>query len=342
MSNNTPSFVSRRAAMKASLAGITALAASPSILWAQQSDNTRQILIDQLVKETGLTRASVAAAINQAVYDESIITRMKTPYESRSYAEYRPLFVHPKLAAKGRDYLKKNHDIFATSEKKYGVQKEIIAAILGMETRYGTYRGKDPVVSSLYTLATGYPRRAKFFRRELGELLLLCQEEGLDPNQFKGSYAGAFGTTQFIPSSYRAYAVDADGDGKRDVWHSSADIINSVANYFSKHGWDGSRPVAHWLGKESSHKQLAKHAKKGFKDWVKLSDIRHQLPKLDKRWQDDDKVTLIEMTTKKGKEIALVHYNFYVITRWNRSYNYAMAITELTELMDCKACETHA
>jgi len=342
MSNNTPSFASRRAAMKASLAGITALAASPNLLWAQQSDTTRQTLIDQLVKETGLPRASVATAINHAVYDESIITRMKTPYESRSYAQYRPLFVHPRLAAKGHAYLEKNANVFKDSEKKYGVQKEIIAAILGMETRYGANRGNDPVVSSLYTLATGYPRRAKFFRRELGELLLLCKEEGLNPNEFKGSYAGAFGTTQFIPSSYRAYAVDADGDGKRDVWHSPADIINSVANYFSKHGWDGSRPVAHWLGIKNPSKQLAEHAKKGFKGWVKLSDIRHQLPKLDKRWQDDDKVTLIEMTTKKGKEIALVHYNFYVITRWNRSYNYAMAITELAELMDCKACNTHA
>ncbi|MDQ6956828.1 MAG: lytic murein transglycosylase B [Mariprofundaceae bacterium] len=338
----TPFIASRRTTIKASFAGIAALAASPTLLWAQKTDNTRQILIDQLVKETGLPRASVAEAISHAVYDESIITRMKTPYESRSYAEYRPLFVHPKLAAKGQHYLAKNAAVFKASEKTYGVQKEIIAAILGMETRYGKHRGKDPVVSSLYTLATGYPRRAKFFRRELGELLLLCKEEGLNPNEFKGSYAGAFGTTQFIPSSYRAYAVDADGDGKRDVWHSPTDIINSVANYFKKHGWDGSRPVAHWIGKESSHKALAAHAKKGFKGWVKLSDIRHQLPKLDKRWQDDDKVTLIEMTTKKDKEIALVHYNFYVITRWNRSYNYAMAITELAELMDCKACNTHA
>jgi len=342
MSNHTPSFVSRRTAMKASLAAITALAASPTLLWAQQSDSTRQTLIDQLVAETGLERNVIADAINHAVYDESIIRRIKTPYESRSYAQYRPLFVHPRLAEKGQAYLEKHQTIFAESEKKYGVQKEIIAAILGMETRYGANRGNDAVVSSLYTLATGYQRRATFFRRELGELLLLCQEEGLNPNEFKGSYAGAFGTTQFIPSSYRAYAVDADGDGKRDVWHSPSDIINSVANYFSKHGWDGSRPIAHWVGKASQHTALTKHAKKGFKGWVKLAAIRHQLPKLDKRWRDDDKVTLIEITTKKGKEIALVHYNFYVITRWNRSYNYAMAITELAELMHCPSCQTHA
>jgi len=333
----TPSTLSRRTAIKASLAGLLALTTAPTLLRAQTSGEKRQLLIDQLVKETGIDRAKVTSIIQHAVYDESIITRMKTPYESRSYAEYRPLFVHPKLAQKGRDYLQKNHAVFVECEKKYGVQKEVIAAILGMETRYGTYRGKDPVVSSLYTLATGYPRRANFFRIELGELLLLCQEEGLNPVQFKGSYAGAFGTTQFIPSSYRAYAVDADGDGKRDVWESPTDIVNSVANYFSKHGWDGSRPVAHWLPKHGKNKELAALAKKGFKNWMKLSDIRQLLPQLDTRWKDDDKVTLIEMTTKKGKEIALIHYNFYVITRWNRSYNYAMAITELAELMDCQS-----
>ena len=335
-------FVARRTAMKAGLAAITALTTSPFMLWAKPDDLARQTLIEQLVQETGLKRSYIAAAINQAVYDESIITRIQTPYESRSYAEYRPLFVHPRLAEKGKAYLNKHHTIFIASEKKYGVQKEIIAAILGMETRYGANRGNDAVVSSLYTLATGYPRRAKFFRKELGELLLLCKEEGLNPNTFKGSYAGAFGTTQFIPSSYRAYAVDADGDGKRDVWHSPSDIINSVANYFNKHGWDGSRPVAHWIGKASRHNALSKHAQKGFKAWVKLADIRSQLPKLDQRWQDDDKVTLIEMTTVNGKEIALVHYNFYVITRWNRSYNYAMAVTELAELMGCHSCQSHA
>jgi len=338
----TPSTLSRRTAIKASLAGLLALTTAPTLLRAQPSGEKRQLLIDQLVKETGIDRAKVTSIIQHAVYDESIITRMKTPYESRSYAEYRPLFVHPKLAQKGRDYLQKNHAVFVECEKKYGVQKEVIAAILGMETRYGTYRGKDPVVSSLYTLATGYPRRANFFRKELGELLLLCQEEGLNPVQFKGSYAGAFGTTQFIPSSFRAYAVDADGDGKRDVWESPTDIVNSVANYFSKHGWDGSRPVARWLPKHGKNKELAALAKKGFKNWMKLSDIRQLLPQLDTRWKDDDKVTLIEMTTKKGKEIALIHYNFYVITRWNRSYNYAMAITELAELMDCQSCQTHA
>jgi len=320
---------------------------SPSLLWANAPNaEQRNTLIQQLIEETGLARSSIAPIIQQAKFDESIITRMTTPYESKSYAEYKPLFVHQRLAKKGRAYLEENKAIFAASEQQYGVQKEIIAAILGMETRYGVNRGNDLVVNSLFTLATGFPRRAKFFRKELGELLLLCQEEGLDPLQFKGSYAGAFGTTQFIPSSFRAYAVDSNQDGKRDVWHTPEDIINSVANYFKRHHWDGSKPLAHWLPTKSMHHQrLVRYADKGFKHWQTLTELRkqfpHQLPKLDARWHGDDKVTLIEMTTKQGKQMALVHYNFYVITRWNRSYNYAMAITELAALMDCKSCQTH-
>ncbi|MDX8397981.1 MAG: lytic murein transglycosylase B [Mariprofundaceae bacterium] len=339
---NKEAMKSRRTLIKASLAGLASLSLLPNSLWAANSSPKHQKLIDQLVEETGLDRSWVASVIEHAQFNDTIIKRMKTPYESRSYAKYRPLFVHPRLAKKGHAYLKEHQAIFRDSEKHYGVQREVIAAILGMETRFGSNRGNDPVVSSLYTLATGYPRRANFFRRELGELLLLCKEEGLDPNEFKGSYAGAFGTTQFIPSSYRAYAVDADHDGKRDVWNSPTDIINSVANYFSKHGWDGSRPLAHWLHTSKPADQLQAQAKQGFKSWLKLKDIRHLLPELDARWQDDDKVTMIEMTTKDGLKLALVHYNFYVITRWNRSYNYAMAITELAELMDCKACQTYA
>ena len=336
-------LLTRRTLMKATLTGLTSLTLTPSTLWAGNARQAeRDLLVHQLSEETGLSAKSIAPIIEQAVFDESIITRIKTPYESRSYAKYRPFFVHQKLARKGEAYMQKHADIFAACEKKYGVQKEIIAAILGMETRYGTYHGKDAVVSSLFTLATGYPRRAKFFRKELGELLLLCQEEGLNPLTFKGSYAGAFGTTQFIPSSYRAYAVDADGDGKRNVWDSPADIINSVANYFHRHGWDESQPLAHWLPAKKQPATLRQQAEKGFKQWHQLGEIRHLLPPLDHRWQNDAKVTLIHMKTQQGEQLALVHYNFYVITRWNRSYNYAMAITELAELMHCQACKTDA
>jgi len=333
----------RRMLMKAGISALATLGLAPAWLYAANHDQQqRAALIQQLVKETGLPKHKIEPIIMQAVFEPSIIQRIKTPYESKTYAQYRPLFVHPRLASKGQAYLQQHADIFAASEKKYGVQKEIIAAILGMETRYGVNRGNDAVVSSLYTLATGYPRRAKFFRKELGELLLLCNEEGLNPLKFKGSYAGAFGTTQFIPSSYRAYAVDADGDGKRNVWTSPEDIINSVANYFHHHGWNGSQAIAYWIPQKDVSPYLQQQAKKGFHHWQRLGDIRERLPALDARWHDDAKVACIEMTTKQGLRIALVDYNFYVITRWNRSYNYAMAVTELAALMDCQACQTHA
>ncbi len=296
-------------------------------------------LAEKIAAKFKLSPQSVQAALAHAEFKPSIIQRMQTPYESRPYAQYRPLFVNDRLAGMGREYMLKHHKIFAQTEKKYGVEKEIIAAILGMETHYGRSRGKDSVLSALYTLASGYPRRADFFRGELGHFLLLCKEEGLSPEKPLGSYAGAFGVTQFIPSSYRHFAVDANGDGKRDVWDSPQDIIASVANYFQRHKWQKGRPLAYWLPESPA---LQAQAEKGFKDWKKLRDLRAQLPSLPSDWLDTDKVTIIEMEPAGGKRLALVHYNFYVITRWNRSYNYAMAITELAKLLGCKACDTHA
>jgi len=314
--------------------------APSSLLFASENDPKRKAIIRKISSETGLDVDYVAAAVEQARFDESVITRIKTPYESRTYAEYRPLFVHQQLADKGDAYMKENSAVFAKASEKYGIQPQIVAAILGMETRYGTYKGKDRVLDALYTLAAGYPRRADFFRKELGEFLLLCKEEKRDPISVNGSYAGAFGATQFIPSSYRGYAVDADGDGRRDVWNSPSDIISSVANYFHRYGWDRNRPVAVWI-EHLPYKPLSSTMLKDeTRKWRKLGEIRKELAlQLPESWQDDDRVALIQRMTDKGRRTALVHYNFHVITRWNRSYNYAMAITELAHLLGCPLCE---
>lgn len=299
-------------------------------------------LAEKLAGEFKLPLKDVKSALNHAKFSPGIIRRMQTPYESRPYAEYRPLFVNDRLEGLGKAYMLKHHGLFARVEKQYGVEREIIAAILGMETHYGVNRGKDSVLGALYTLAAGYPRRADFFRSELGHFLLLCQEEKLRPQDPLGSYAGAFGTTQFIPSSYRHFAVDADGDGKRNVWDSPADIIASVGNYFHEHHWEAGKPVALWLpGPSAKQPQaLRAQAEKGLKDWKSVADFARYLPELPAAWSDDDKVTIIEMQTRHGKRLALVHYNFYVITRWNRSYNYAMAITELADRLGCALCDT--
>lgn len=336
--------ITRRKLLFYGTSAIAAITMAPGLLFSSTNRETqRQEIIRKLSDETGLDIQFIKTTINDAVFDETVIKRIKTPYESRSYAEYRPLFVHQRLADKGSAYLKENRKIFDRTKKNYAIQPEIIAAILGMETRYGHYKGKDRVLDALYTLSAGYPRRAKFFRRELGEFLLLCHEEKLSPTSIKGSYAGAFGTTQFIPSSFRGYAVDADKDGRRDVWESNEDIINSVANYFHKHGWKADRPVAHWLDKVPNKPLFRKMLKDETKKWHKLGELRkHALLDIPDSWHDDDRVALIQRNTAQGKRIALVHYNFYVITRWNRSYNYAMAITELAGMLGCSHCKVES
>ncbi|MDX8389390.1 MAG: lytic murein transglycosylase [Mariprofundaceae bacterium] len=288
----------------------------------------------QLQSEFELPASTIDQALQKARFTPSVIERMRRPYEARPYRDYRPLFVNDNLTKKGKAYLEKHVDIFKDVQKERGVQPEIIAAILGVETHYGRNRGNDRVLDALFTLASGYPRRADFFRKELGHFLLLCNEESLDVSKPLGSYAGAFGTTQFIPSSFRAYAVDANGDNERDVWDSAEDIIHSVGNYFKRHHWDASRPVAYWLPASAKRPNVSS---KGF-NWQPLKALREQLPPLPEVWHDDDKVSLVSFETKQGPSIALVHYNFYVITRWNRSNNYAMAIAEFSRKLGCNHC----
>jgi membrane-bound lytic murein transglycosylase B len=307
---------------------------------------SKKRLARQLEQEFKLSRQAVEAALAQASFIPSVIQRIERPYEARPYRKYRPLFVNKRLARMGKAYMKKHGKIFGEAMHRYGVQPEIIAAILGMETHYGRSRGKDRVLDSLYTLSVGYPKRATFFRKQLGEFLMMTQEEHLKPETLLGSYAGAFGATQFIPSSYRSYAVDADGDGRRDVWDSPADIINSVANYFHRHGWQAGKPVAYWLPHIPDSAPLARIRKgtvNGIHKWHTLAQLQKQgLPPVPDMWHSDDRVTLLDFDTASGPATALVHHNFYVITRWNRAYNYAMAATELAFMLGCDTCRNHA
>ena len=298
---------------------------------------SKEEVVRLLAEETKLPAEEVAATMAGAKFLPSVIEKITRPWESRPYYQYRTLFVTDKMKKMGNDYLQKNAAVLTATNEKYQVERELIAAILGMETRFGRITGSDRMLDSLYTLASGYPRRADFFRGQLGALLLLSREEGLEAGSLKGSYAGAFGATQFIPTSYRDFAVDADGDGKRDVFHSPADIAASVANYFQRHGWKEGRPVAYWLPMDLKlDKAWRKRASGSLKHWVPLAELRPLLPHIPAPWRDDDKVSLIEMQTERGKQLALVHYNFYVITRWNRSYNYAMAITEVAAMLERK------
>jgi len=312
---------------------------------ARQPDGTQQVsrtaLAKQLASETGLPRHAITAILKHATFRPDIIKRMNGQWEAQPYAKYRPLFVKPEMQHKGRAYLQQNRAAFRRIAEKYRVDAEIIAAILGIETRFGQRSGKRPVLDSLYTLSTGFPRRADFFRRQLGAIIEISRQDKLDLARLKGSYAGAFGAIQFIPTSFRQYAVDEDGDGIRDVFHSQADIIASIANYFKQHQWQYHRPAAYWLPAKAKLNRLwTRRAKGKLKHWVKLADLRKSMPKIFNAvplpWQDDDQVSIIAMQTGGGKRLALVHHNFYVIMRYNPSFNYAMAVTEIAAMLERK------
>ncbi len=300
---------------------------------------SRDDLIEHIVKETDLSKSYVSKHVNAAKFDADLIRKMNTPYEARPYSEYRPLFINDRLKKKSQNFLKKHHDIFVEAEAKYGVAPEMITAILGIETRFGENWGRDKVLDALVTLATGYERRAKFFRKELKAFLLLCKEEGLKPEDIEGSYAGAFGVTQLMPTSFREYAVDGNGDGKKDVWHTPEDIIFSVAYYFSRYHWDNNKMVAHVFSSLPKHPLISKALKDETRQYRKLSEFEHVGLSKPKGWSSDEEVALISRETAEGKTYFLVNRNFHAITRWNRSWNYALAATELAYMLGNEKCD---
>ncbi len=302
---------------------------------------SRAELTAQLAAEIDVPRAEIAAILKQASFRPTIIKRMNGQWEAQPYVKYRPLFVKPEMRNNGRAYLKQHYGIFRRVADKYRVDAVIIAAILGIETRFGQRHGTRPVLDSLYTLSTGFPRRAAFFRKQLGAIIEISRRDRLNLADLKGSYAGAFGAIQFIPTSFRQYAVDEDGDGIRDVFHSQPDIIASIANYFREHDWQYHRPSAYWLPVGARvNRTWKKRARGKLEHWVTLGELRRSMPKIFNAvplpWQDDDRVSIIEMKTRHGHQLALVHHNFHVIMRYNPSYNYAMAVTEIAAMLERK------
>ena len=294
------------------------------------ANTDEQAFIDKMVQEHQFDAAEISSLLSQAKKQQSIIDAMSRPAEKRlNWGQYRKIFITDKRIKGGMKFWKENQVILEQAEKTYGVPAQIITAIVGVETFYGRITGKYSVLDSLYTLGFHYPPRAKFFRSELEEFLQLAREEGVSPAEPLGSYAGAMGRPQFISSSFRAYAVDFDKDGKRDIWENNADVIGSVANYFKRHGWKAGEPVA----------QLVTGAKKGFDEEIKAGykpslDVNALIDKgiiLGSSLDKDAKVALLEMESDDGNEYWVTSPNFYAITRYNHSPLYAMAVFQLSE-----------
>jgi membrane-bound lytic murein transglycosylase B len=241
------------------------------------------------------------------------------------WERYSRLILHPSRVKKGVVFVKKYQDTFNKVEKKYGVPKEYIAAIIGVESNYGQNVGKYPIFDTLTTLAFEKNRRNKFFKKELMSFMHLCKVQKINPKNVYGSYAGAIGLGQFMPSNYEAYGVDFNGDG-RVTLQRKQDAIASVANYFKKNGWRSGEPVATRVSYEG--KRFKKY-KTGYKKTYERKYLKGIAPK--SWWSYNGKVRLIKLEKKKYDELWYGAKNFFVITRYNHSAYYAMAVHQLAQ-----------
>lgn len=296
-----------------------------------------EAFIADMVNKHGFKRERLEQLFAKTEYRDDIIRLMKRPAEGKDWKDYRPIFITEKRIQGGVAFWNKHAALFDAMHKRFGVPAQIVTAIIGVETFYGGNIGRHRVIDAISTLAFDYPPRAKFFRNELQNYLQLCREEGFDPLSHKGSYAGAMGLGQFIPSSYRHYAVDGDNDGQRDLWDSPADIIFSVANYFAEHGWHPDEAIAAPLKLRNNSQTTAidKLANQGLKpatSWSRLQGLGATTdldPGSDLKADTD--VTVMKLNSKTGAERWIGLHNFYVITRYNHSHKYAMAVFQLSE-----------
>lgn len=321
-------------------------AAEPEVSQYQPLDVARPEFIRTTAARYDVDPAYVEQVLGGAEIRDSIITAMSRPAEAKPWKDYRPIFITDARIKAGRAFLAEHRAALEKVEAQYGVPPEIIVSILGVETSFGGNMGSYPVVDALYTLAFAYPRtnepdkiprenrREAFFRDELGQLFAMGKETGLDITTLKGSYAGAMGWGQFMPSSYRDYAVDGNGDGKVDLFNSLDDVFASVANYFvEKGGWERGGPVVVRADRAADaadfdpeglepRYSLAQLAARGY---TAASPAAHRADgvSLD--------ATLLNLDGVEGPEYWLGFNNFYAITRYNISKHYAMAVYQLAE-----------
>lgn len=302
----------------------------PAFVWADISGRSDvRDFIEDMRKKHGFAEDDLVNAFSKVDINQKIIDAITRPAEAKPWYQYRPIFLTEKRINGGVEFWKEHDAALSRAYKEYGVNPEIIIAIIGVESLYGKHKGRYSVLESLATLAFNYPKRRSFFRSELEQFLLLAREEHVDPVELKGSYAGAMGKPQFIASSFRSYAVDFDSDGKRDLWEDSDDVIGSVANYFAKHNWRKDQPIASKASvKGSNYKRIVK---KGIRPHTPLSVLLKKGITIEDSFPPEENAALIELELENGLEHWVGMDNFYVITRYNHSELYAMAVYQLSK-----------
>ncbi len=303
-----------------------------------ERDDVQQF-IQEMVDEHGFERETLSKQFSRAKIANSILKAISRPAEAKPWFKYRKIFLTTDRINQGVKFLEENFDTLKRAESEYGVPVEIIVAIIGVETRYGRHAGRYNVLDSLSTLAFEYPKRSKFFRSELKQFLLLAREQKLDPLEVKGSYAGAMGIPQFISSSYRNFAVDFDGDEKIDIWDNPVDAIGSVGNYFKKHGWQAGETVAVKAMVEGDAYLAV--LSKGLEPHINTAKLAEFGISAEEMPGEHSDIKFLEYELEKGREFWLGYRNFYVITRYNHSSLYAMAVYQLASEIAGKYYRTH-
>ena len=311
--------------MRTLLGSLLLLCASASV-----AQDERAAFIAQTAQEFGLQSAQIDALLAGAAYQQSIIDAITRPAEGKPWSAYRPIFLTPARIADGRAFMLEHQAELAAVQANTGVPAEIIVAIIGVETNYGRNRGRYRVLDALYTLGFHYPPRQPFFRKELGELFALAKEESLDLNTLQGSYAGAMGWGQFMPSSYRHFARDGDGDGQRDLFGSLPDVFASIANYFIEHQWQPGQPV---VVRANAEANAVPPAQASYEPAFSLVDLADSGFRPQTAVGDDLPASLIVLDGSDGPEYWFGFRNFYSITRYNRSPMYAMAVYQLAQAL---------
>lgn len=324
---------------------IIGIALKPSVIYSSQHLTSRpevQSFIHQMVKNYGFNKHELTDILNHAVIQPTIIESITKPYEKKTWDIYKNIFIKPERIQEGIAFWQNNQGVLKLAEKKYGVPAPIIVAILGVETRYGIRQGEYRVLDALSTLAFNYPPRAPFFKKELGEFLLLCREHKVSPYAYTGSYAGAMGIPQFMPSSYRYYADDFSGQKKKDLMHDSQAAIASVGNYFKKHGWRLNEAVVQKakisntkfetinITSKKAEYSLKKLAKAGITPFSPT--LYNNLP---------NKAGLVKLDTQTGHEYWIAYPNFYVITKYNTSPQYALVVYIFSEQLKQQWAKMH-
>lgn len=290
-----------------------------------------RVFVREMADKHGFTEEGLLTIFSQAQYKQNIIDAISRPAERvLTWAEYQDIFLTNRRIEGGQAFMLANKDALFAAERDFGVPPVVITAIIGVETMYGQITGGFRVLDALTTLAFDYPPRSKFFRGELEHFFLLAREQRQLITELEGSYAGAMGYGQFIPSSYRSYAIDYDKDGVIDIWNNPVDAIGSVANYLSRHGWRRDDQVVVRANVEEVEE---KWFNVSLKPSSTVGEMRTLGVATTEEFDAMEAVSPMKLMGKEGPEYWLGFKNFYVITRYNHSKLYAMAVFQLSEAL---------